>query len=318
MSGQYAQISQSDFNALFEKLKNWGRWGPHDDKGTLNYITPDKIVAAAALIKSGRSVSMSIPIDKEAGPDNPHPAVHYMARTHDIGGGGAAKGLHVGFATDFLGIQFHGDCHTHLDALCHISYDGLLYNGLPAQTVTTEGAARLDVTAYAGGVSGRGVLIDVPRYRGVKWLEPGEAVTADEILEIEESEGVRLGRGDIMLFRTGQYRRRLEMGPWKVGEGGEGRAGLDPYSLVLLHEREVAAFLPEGDGEVSPSYAEGLASPIHALQVAAMGMLCADSLQLEELAAVCEGEKRFEFFVCIAPLRLPGATGSPFNPIAVF
>ena len=346
---RYPMISQKDFDALFQRLKNWNRWGANDERGTLNYITPDKVVAAAALVKSGRSVSMSIPIEKEPGPVNPRPAIHYMARTHDIGaeeamitnassyesegntaGEGAdgavgphgrarpGGGIHVGFATDFLGMQFHGDCHTHLDALCHISYNGLLYNGKSASTVDSAGASCLDVTAYAHGIVGRGVMIDVPRYRGVKWLEPGEAVTAEEIEAIEASQGVRLEQGDIMMFRTGQYLRRLELGPWDVGVTGEGRAGLDPYSLLLLHERKVAAFLPEGDGEVAPSYVESLRSPIHALQIASMGMLCADSLQLEELAAVCEEEGRFEFMVCIAPLRLPGGTGCPFNAIAIF
>jgi len=307
-------ITTKEFDELFERLKNWNRWGEDDEKGTLNYITGGKVAAAAALVRSGRHVSMAIPIDKTAGPDNAHPAIHYMAQTHDIDSGSRE----MGFATDFLGMQFHGDCHTHLDALCHISYKGSLYNGAPASKVDATGAGLLDVTAYSQGVIGRGILIDVPRYRGVKWLEPGEAVTGEEIEAIEKAEHVKLGEGDILVFRTGQCRRRAEKGPWKVGFGGEGRAGIDPYSLLLLQERKVAAFLPEGDGEVIPGYVEGMRSPIHALQVTAMGMLCADSLQLDELAAACEAEKRFEFMVAIAPLRLPRGTGCPFNPIAVF
>ena len=307
-------MSNQEFDGLFEKLKNWGRWGADDEKGTLNYISPVKIIAAAALVRSGRSVSMSIPINKTAGPDNANPAIHYMAMTHDVD----TDSANMGFATDFLGMQFHGDCHTHLDALCHVSYKGMLYNGIPAAKVNVTGASRLDVTAYAQGIIGRGVLIDVPRYRGVEWLEPGEAVTADEIEAIEKSENVRLDEGDIMVFRTGQYRRRQAKGPWNVGAGGEGRAGLDPYSLLLLHERKVSAFLPEGDGEVFPGYVEGMSCPIHVLQIPAMGMFCSDSLQLEELSAVCLEEGRFEFMTVIAPLRLPKGTGCPFNPIAVF
>lgn len=314
MKNRNLSISENEFDLLFERLKNWNRWGSNDENGTLNYITPDKVLAAAALVESGRSVSMAIPINKAAAPDNANPAIHYMARTHDVDCGSA----NMGFAADFLGMQFHGDCHTHLDALCHISYKGLMYNGVPASAVDVTGADCMDVTAYSQGIVGRGVLIDVPRYRGVKWLEPGDAVTAEEIEAIEKAEGVRLGEGDIMVFRTGQYRRRLEKGAWNVGFDGEGRAGLDPYSLLLLHERKVAAFLPEGDGEVHPGYVEGMRSPIHALQIAAMGMACADSLQLEELAAACEGERRFTFMVTIAPLRLPRGTGCPFNPIAIF
>ena len=309
------KISGEEFERLFESLSNWGRWGAEDEIGTLNYITPEKVRKAAGLVRSGRSISMSIPINTVAGPDNPNPAIHYMNTTHDIDVG---SGDLLGFATDFLGIQFHGDCHTHIDALCHIAYKGKLYNGRPANTVTTRGSLGLDITAYANGIIGRGVLIDVPRFRGVKWLEPGEMVTREEIEAVEKTEGVKLTEGDIMVFRTGHHRRRLELGAWDAGYTGEGRAGLDPYSLTLLHERKLAVFLPDGDGETVPANVEGIQYPIHPLQVTAMGMCVADSLQFEELAKECEAEGRWEFLVVIAPLVLPKATGSPFNPIAVF
>jgi len=308
------KLTLAQFDALFESLKNWGVWGPRDEKGTLNYITPEKIRAAAALVKTGRSVTMEIPVNTVAGPDNPNPAIYYMNTTHDVDiGSGELR-----FATDFLGIQFHGDCHTHIDALCHIAYKGQLYNGRPASSVTPRGALEQDITAYAHGIVGRGVLIDVPRYRGVKWLEPGVMVTAEEIEAVEAAENVRLSEGDIMVFRTGHHRRRLELGAWDPGYTGEGRAGLDPYSLALLKTRKVAAFLPDGDGETVPARVEGLLYPIHPLQITAMGLVCADSLQLEDLARVCEEEQRWEFMVVLAPLCLPRATGSPFNPIAIF
>jgi kynurenine formamidase len=308
-------VSLDQFDCLFESLKNWGKWGPDDERGTLNYITPEKVAAAARLVRSGRSVSMEIPVNTEAGPDNPNPAIYYMNTTHDTDVG-AGEGLN--FATDFLGIQFHGDCHTHIDALCHIAYKGKLYNDRPASLVTARGSLGLDITTYGNGIVGRGVLIDIPRLRGVKWLEPGEAVGADEIEAAENAEGVRLSEGDIMVFRTGHHRRRLELGAWDPGYTGQGRAGLDPFSLTLLHERKVAVFLPDGDGETVPSAVEKIYYPIHPLQVTAMGMCVADSLQFEDLARVCEEEKRWEFMVVIAPLQIPRATGSPFNPIAVF
>jgi kynurenine formamidase len=309
------RISLQEFDRLFEALKNWGRWGPDDERGTLNYLTPDKVRAAAALVRRGRSVSLAIPINTVAGPDNPNPAIYYVNTTHadEVFGTGELR-----FATDFLGMQFHGDCHTHVDALCHVAYKGKLYNGRPAASVTSRGAVGLDITAYAHGVVGRGVLIDIPRSRGVKWIEPGEAVTSADVEAAEAATGVRLGEGDIMVFRTGHHRRRLELGAWDVNQTGQGRAGLDPYALKLLHERKVSVFLPDGDGEVVPSPVDGIPYPIHPLQITAMGMLCADSLQFEDLAKVCEEEGRWEFMVVFAPLRLPRATGSPFNPIAVF
>ncbi len=312
-----ARVSLQTFDEIFESVKNWGRWGPDDDLGTLNYLTPDRVRAAAALVRSGRHVTMAIPINKVAGPDNPSPAIHYVVQghDHDIGSSGLT------FATDFLGMAFHGDCHTHMDALCHIAYRGRTYNGRPASEVLdSKGAMALDVTAYKDGLVGRGVLLDIPRFRRVPWLEPGEAVTRAELEAVEQAEGVRLGEGDILVFRTGHHRRRLELGAWSndYPPTGQGKAGLHVDTIPWMHERRIAAFLPDGDGETVPSNVEGMLYPIHPLQVAAMGMFASDSLQLEEVARACEEEGRFEFMVVGLPLRLPGGTGSPWNPIAVF
>ncbi len=225
------------------------------------------------------------------------------------------------FATDFLGLAFHGDCHTHMDALCHIAYKGCVYNGRPAlEVMTSRGATALDVTTYSDGLVGRGVLLDVPRFRGVPWLEPGEAVTRAELEAVEQAQGVRLGEGDIFVFRTGHHRRRRELGAWDNGypPAGQGKAGLHVDTIQWMHERRIAAFLPDGDGETVPSNVEGMLYPIHPLQVTAMGMFVSDSLQLEDVAAACAEEGRFEFMVVGLPLRLPGATGSPWNPIAIF
>ena len=305
-------MSAQEFDRLFQKVSNWGRWGPDDERGTLNYITPAHVRAAAALVRSGRSVSLAIPINTVAGPDNPHAAVRYMVQGHDI-----TSGLES-FALDYMACECHGDCHTHIDALCHVAYKGKLYNGKPTSIVTSQGPTLMDITTLAHGVVGRGVMLDIPRLRGVKWLEPEEAVTREELEAAEKAEGVRLAEGDIFVFRTGHHRRRLELGPWNNGYDGEGKAGLHASTMLMLHERKVAAFLPDGDGETVPSNVEGLPYPIHALQLSAMGMTCADSLQFEELAKVCEEEHRWEFMVVIAPLRLPRGTGSLFNPIAVF
>ena len=309
-----APLSAQEFDELFQSVCNWGRWGPDDDRGTLNYITPECVCAAAALVRSGRSVSMAVPINKVAGPDNPHPAAHYMVRNYDV----RSELGEPQFCTDFLACEFHGDAHTHIDALCHVAYRGKLYNGKPVERVTSRGPLLYDITTYATGIVGRGVLLDIPRLRGVKWLEPGQAVTAEELEAAEKAQSVRLREGDILVFRTGHHRRRLELGPWDNTYNGQGKAGLHSTTMRLLHERRVAAFLPDGDGETVPSHVEGVGYPVHALQIAAMGMACADSLQFEELVPVCEIEQRWEFMVVAAPLRLPGGTGSLFNPVAIF
>ena len=257
---------------------------------------------------------MAVPINKIAGPDNPHPVSHYMSMAFD---GDAASG-EPGFSLDYMAGEIHGDCHTHIDALCHVAYRGRLYNGKPTSEITTRGPRLQDITTYAHGIAGRGVLFDIPRLRGVKWLEPGEAVDREELENCERAQGIQLRQGDILVFRTGHHRRRLELGPWNNGYDGEGKAGLHASAIPLLHERKVAAFFPDGDGETIPSNVEGVAYPIHALQIAAMGMICADSLNLEDLSEVCEKEQRWDFLVVAAPLRLPGGTGSFFNPIAIF
>ena len=312
-----ARVTLREFDEIFESVRNWGRWGDDDELGTLNYITPDMVRAAAGLIRSGRRATMAIPMNTTAGPDNPSPVIRHVVQGHDIDIGSSS----VTFATDFLGLAFHGDCHTHMDALCHIAYQGRVYNGRPAQEVmTSSGATALDVTAYRDGLVGKGVLLDVPRYRGVKWLEPGEAVTRAELEAVEQAQGVRLGEGDIFVFRTGHHRRRLELGAWnnEYPLAGQGKAGLHVDTIPWMHERRIAAFLPDGDGETVPCNVEGMLYPIHPLQVTAMGLFASDSLQLEDLAIACTEEGRFEFMVVGLPLRLPGATGSPWNPIAIF
>ena len=129
-----ARITVEEFDRLFESVRNWGRWGPDDQLGTLNYVTPAKIRETASLVRSGRAVSMAIPINKEAGPDNPNPAAHFISMGHDIPVGGGES-----FGMCFLGMASHGDCHTHVDALNHVAYKGRLYNGKDAVATLTPG-----------------------------------------------------------------------------------------------------------------------------------------------------------------------------------
>jgi kynurenine formamidase len=315
VSAAHGQVSLAEFEEIFERVKNWGRWGAADRLGTLNYITADRVVAAAKLVRTGRRVSLAYPIDKVAGPDNPNPAVHLMVEGHDV----PLDQSGLRFATDHLAVSCHGDCHSHVDALCHVSWNGLVYNGVAAQeAVRSNGATTLDVGDYSEGLVGRGVLVDVPRMRGVPWLEPGEAVTRAELEACVAELGVDVGEGDILVFRTGHFRRRRELGAWDVSPAGQGKAGLHVDTVPWMNERRIAAFLPDGDGEAVPSTVKGVTYPVHPLQIVAMGMLAADSLYLEDLADACQQEARWEFMVVGLPLRLPGGTGSPWNPIAIF
>lgn len=304
-------MNLEEFDRLFHEVSNWGRWGPDDQMGTLNFLTPPIAARAASLIRTGRSVSMARPVNTVASEDNPNPAIHHMLRAYDIG----AENV-VGFALDYLGCGCHGCAHSHFDALCHVSYKGKLYNNRPVDLVTSQSAKIMDIAQYGQGIVGRGVLLDIPRLRKTKWLEPGEAVSAEELVAAEKAEGVKLGEGDLFVFRVGHYKRRLEVGPWDPET--EGRAGLAPAAMKLLHERKIAAFLPDGDGETIPSPVDSIHEPVHALQITSMGLACADSLQLEEVAQECEREQRWEFMTVVSPLRLVGGTGSLVNPIAIF
>ena len=189
-----------------------------------------------------------------------------------------------------------------------------LYNGVPESTVTAAGASELSIDIAADGIVGRGVLIDVPRSRGVPWLEPGQHVRADELLDAERSQGVRLGKGDIACIRVGHRLRRTEGGAW---DAAVARAGLHPTVLELLAERQIGVLAGDGNNDTAPSAVAGVDFPVHVLAVNALGMHLLDYLQFTELARACAEAARWSFLCVMAPLRLPTGTGSPINPIAI-
>lgn len=302
-------ISARTFEELRGSVSNWGRWGADDERGSMHHLTPDRVVAAAALVRTGRTVTLSHPLDPVPGPDNLKPALHFMTQLADIEPGEPRSNM------DFVGTDYHGKSVTHVDAFAHCAYRGQLYNGSPQSSVSAAGATRGSVMALSQGIVGRGVLLDVPRFRGVPWLEPGTAIVADELQRVADAEGIRMSPGDIVFVRTGHGRRRAELGAWNASEQ---IAGLDPTVMSWLHTREVAVLGGDGDSDARPSRVEGVHSPIHALAIAAMGMHLLDNVNLEELVSACVEEERWAFLCVIAPLRIPGGTGSPVNPIAVF
>jgi kynurenine formamidase len=267
------------------------------------------VLTAVAEARLGRTLSLAAPVEHWPAADNPDPAEHRMK-----GPIGADIGPGLEFSTDRIAMNIHGNADTHVDALCHVIFDRELYNGLAADTVTEKGAAELSIAVAADGIVGRGVLIDVPRARGVPWLEPGDHVTVDDLLAAERDQGVRVGRGDIVFVRVGHRLRRTEQGPW---DAAASRAGLHPTVLPVLAEREIAALGSDGNSDTAPSAAAGVEFPIHVLAVNALGLHLLDYLQFTELARACASAGRWSFLCVIAPLRLPTATGSPVNPIAI-
>jgi kynurenine formamidase len=305
-----ADLSEGEFRALFQEVCSWGRWGDDDDRGALNELTPERIAAAARLVRTGEAVSLSLPLNTEAGIENPEPAVHRMTQLPDADiGSGTLR-----FAKDSIGIDYHNDSHTHIDAFSHVAFDGALYNGKPSASFDARGATVDTIEAVKDGLVGRGVLLDVPRLRGAPWLEPGDHVFPEELLAAEREQGVTVSAGDILLVRTGHNRRLAELGPWDTPTA---KAGLHPLAARFLAERRVAALGSDGNSDTAPSATEGVAYPIHTLTLNAMGIHLLDYLQLEDLVSACEREGRWEFLFVGAPLRIVGGTGSPLNPIAI-
>jgi kynurenine formamidase len=304
-------VSAEEFDALFRALRSWGRWGEHDERGALNELSPERVAAAARLVRDGVSVSLSLPLNTRAAADNPEPAVHHMTMRGEPDRGSASLQL----AKDFIGADYHNDGHSHIDAFCHIGYEGRLYNGIPAEAVTPGGATADSIEVLKDGLVGRGVLLDIPRLRSLPWLEPGEHIFRGDLEAAEHEQGVTVGAGDILLVRTGLVRRLAELGPWETAVA---KPGLHPTAMPFVAERGVAALGCDGNSDTAPSTTEGVAFPIHVLALNAMGVHLLDYLQLDDLGDACEQARRWEFLFVAAPLRVPGGTGSPVNPIAIF
>ncbi len=303
------RLSAADFAALYDRLRHRPGWGKQDRRGALNLIGPAQVIAAARSVSKGQTVSLAAPIEHVPAADNPQPCVHEL-NLPSRGGVGSA-GLE--FATDSLALNVHGNADSHFDALCHVSYHGTFYSDLPAGRAA---AAELSVDAIAaGGITGRGVLLDIPRLRGIGWLDPGDHVTATDLSEAERSQGVEVGTGDLLFVRVGHRKRRQAMGPW---DAAAARAGLHPRALELVAERQVALLGSDSNNDTAPSIADGVDFPVHVLAIRALGLPLLDYLALDDLATSCHSLGRWSFLCVIAPLRLPTGTGSPVNPIALF
>jgi kynurenine formamidase len=196
-----------------------------------------------------------------------------------------------------------------------VMFDGKLYNGIDAETVTSAGATELSIDVTGQGIVGRGLLLDIPRMRGVSWLEPGDHVTADDLLTAESAQADRIQQGDLLFVRVGHRARRRSLGAWNAAEA---RAGLHPAALELLAERRIAVLGSDGNNDTAPSAVEGVDFPVHVLAVNAMGLHLLDYLDFDALVGLCQELDRWSFLCVVAPLRLRVGTGSPVNPIAIF
>ncbi|MFA7761933.1 cyclase family protein [Streptomyces sp. NRRL S-448] len=300
-------VSRQEFDALFATVRTWGRWAAAD-RGAWNRVTAEHARRATATVRDGTVVPMARPWDTLPGPDNAKPALHYMSDLGDV------QAPEPSVHKDFLAADYHGKSVTHLDALSHVAYRGQLYDGRAARECVDAAGARFGAVSALGPLVTRGVLVDLPAVLGVEWLEPGRAVHARDVVAAEEALGVTIGDGDAVLLRSGALRRRRELGPWNPDAAS---AGWHVHAVPLLAERAVALLGGDGDSDVRPSPVEGLHSPVHTLAVTAMGVPLLDNLDLEPLSAACAEAGRYAFLLVVAPLNVPGGTGSPVNPVAI-
>jgi kynurenine formamidase len=296
-----APRNAEEFDALFQQLKNWGRWGADDQLGAANLVTAATRKRAVQLAKDGITVSLAHSPLTEKADDNAQPFEHVMNR---------------GFTTDTYRVSYHGYSHSHLDALCHILYKDQTYNGYARADVNTEkGCARLGIDRLKQGVVTRGILLDIPRLKGMPYLEPGTAVYQQDVEAWERKAGIKVGPGDAVLLRTGRWLRREKVGPWPVGRNA---AGFHASIATWMKARGVAFVGSDAASEVVPTQVEGVALPVHTLLITALGINILDNQDLEQLSETAAKLGRWEFMITINPLPVTGGTGSPLNTLAVF
>ncbi|GGK84833.1 cyclase family protein [Streptomyces flaveus] len=304
---------------------NWGRWGEDDVLGTLNFLDEAKRREGAALVRRGVSFSLSQRFDMN-GPQkgwrrrtNP---VHTMLDTGTdaaLGNQGFPHG--IGGADDVIAMPLQ--CSTQWDGLGHIFDHGKAWNGRDAEkVVTSAGDLVTGIEHMAPYVAGRGVLLDVARAigdddgDGEPELPDGFAITAEHLTATAEAHRVSVGRGDIVLVRTGRLARARRDG-WGEYAGGPA-PGLSFTTAGWLHRTEIAAIATDTWGfEVRPNEFDNAFQPLHQIVIPNMGLLIGEMWDLDALAADCADDGVYEFWLTAAPLPITGAVGSPVNPVAV-
>ncbi|MBS0473500.1 MAG: cyclase family protein [Proteobacteria bacterium] len=307
--------TKAEMQAIFKSVSNWGRWGAEDERGTLNYLTPERTAAAARLVRSGQSISCARNFPVQPGPENPTPALHHIVVGGDDPCAHGIPGMEV--SLDFIGIAYHGLASSHIDALCHVFVDGKMYNGFPATDVRSTGARRNSIMSARDGLVGRGVLLDIPRLRGTAYVDPAKPVTPAELDAAEKAQGVKVGEGDILLVMVGRDAWREHNTP-NPGEGPP-LAGLSEDCVLWLFQRRIAVLGSDAvhDPTPSPTPIEDFPIPVHMCGLVSMGLHLLDNLHFVALAEACAEAKRWEFLFTVAPLRVERGTGSPVNPIAI-
>jgi kynurenine formamidase len=307
----FPTADEAAFRAKVRGLRRWGRWGDDDQRGTVNLVTPEKIVEAAGLVRLGLPVSLARPFPVAPAANNPNPAEHYLRRRE--------RGEHgEGSVTDYAGVNCHGKATTHLDALCHVwNHDGM-WNGRSADDVVTgDGVTFGDIEQFADGITTRGVLLDVPAYRDVSYVEWEEQITGAELDAVARAGGIDVRPGDALVIHGGREAwDRAHPRPWGAPDpdGVYRLPGLHASCLDYFHDTDCSLIVWDMMDAVPNEY--GVPHCTHAA-IFALGLPLLDNALIEPLTQVCRRENRTDFLLTVAPLRIVGGTGSPVNPIAL-
>lgn len=318
-------VTPALLDEYIRKYRNWGRWGPDDELGTVNFITPDVIKRAAGLVRQGKVISCALPFDGNGpqtgafGRVNP---IHSMVATgtdHVTGqqklGGFDKPPYDWGYADDQVTMFLQ--CGTQWDGLGHIFHKGKMYGGRDASLVSAAGAAKNGIQHYKDKIVTRGVLLDIARYKGVEYLEPGQAIYIEDLDGCAARQGVRVERGDIVLIRTGEMGRRLKEKNWGPFPAGDA-PGISFTTAPWIYEKSIAGIASDTWGvEVRPNELAGSFQPAHLVLLVNMGLLIGEIFSLEDLATDCAADKVYEFMFVAPPLPITGAVGSPINPQAI-
>ena len=303
-----ASVTPTDYIRWRSEFKNWGRWGADDERGTTNLITPEKVMSAVKLVKTGQVVSLAHAVPQQAAADVPEAAVFHRT----------TLGIDANATRDNYQVSYHGQATAHMDTFCHQFADGQMYNGFSVkENITPEaGCKKGSVMAWRDGIVTRDVLYDIPQLKGVDWIEPGTPITRADLEAWEKKAGVKVSAGDALFVRTGVWARRKALGPWLRGRAEGGRsAGLDPSVIPWLKQRDIAIMGSDHPQYVSPSPLRGA---VHDFALLYLGVHLFDNCDLEALADAAAARNRWEFLLTAAPLPIVGGTGSPINPIATF
>lgn len=302
-----------DFRSLGKRLSNWGRWGKDDERGTTNFITPERIAAAATLIRTGKVFDLGIPFGADGPQSGAGGRINPILLVSETGADQQFPGA-FHYADDYIFMPLQAA--SQWDALAHVHYDGYLYNGFPASAVSAHGARHCGIDKQGKGIAGRGVLLDIARFKDKKWLEMGELITPDDLDACARAHGVKFKSGDILLIRTGWRRKFIEernASEWMKGEPGIGVACCE-----WLARNETAVVCCDNIAvEVLPGEIEGEILPVHMVLLRDMGMTLGEILDFEELADDCAQDGIYEFFFCGPPIKFSRALGSPINPLAM-